>query len=229
MSAKHALLGLLRQGPAYPYQLMDRLEALLGPAWSVDEGQIYKTIKQLADNDLIEPAGGAREDRTERRHFYAITDSGGEEWDRWYGATQPVVRLPRRPLLLKITLAGGPERLKVALTQVNDYELECTKLLQEVMHARDEIPREGLHVRADHLLLRVNLGADINHLEGELKWARDARDVISRLLSQKAIWPSIRERSADPDEDHNRQGARKELFDQMAASHLRPQVDEKTD
>lgn len=226
MSAKHALLGLLRQGPAYPYQLGDRLEALLGPAWSVDSGQLYKTIKQIADSGLIEPVDGAGEDRTERRHFFVITDSGAEEFDRWFEATTDAVRLPRRPLLLKITLAG-PERMREALRQVHDYELDCTKLLQEVMRVRDEIPRQSSQVRADHLLLRVNLGADISHLEGELKWARDARDVVSKLLSQKAIWPSVRERSgAEPEESRGPRGAREELFDRMAVKHLQSPPDE---
>src|SRR6202035_3559229 len=106
MSAKHALLGLLRQGSAYPYQLADRLEECLGPALSVDAGQLYKTIKQMADGGLIELVDGGGEDRSERRHFFAITESGTEEFDRWFEATTDAVRLPRRPLLLKITLAG---------------------------------------------------------------------------------------------------------------------------
>lgn len=227
MSAKHALLGLLLQGPAYPYQLADRLKARLGPAWSVDSGQLYKTIKQLADGGLIELVDGIGEDRSDRRNVFTITTSGTEEFDRWFEATAGGVRLLRRPLLLKVTLAG-PERLKEALEQVDAYELDCTARLKEVMLTRDEIPRQGLQVRADHLLLRVNLGADISQLEGELKWARDARDVISRLLSQEAIWPSALERSStEPEKARDPRHAREELFDRMAVKHLRSAPDER--
>jgi DNA-binding PadR family transcriptional regulator len=221
MSAKHALLGLLLQGSSYPYQLADRLEERLGPSWLVDSGQIYKTIKQMVELGLIEPVERAGEDRDERRRFFAITGRGTEEFERWFEATTDRVRLPRRPLLLKITLAG-PERLNKALEQIDAYELDCTTCLKEIMRAREEIPHQGVRIRADHLLLRVNLGADVAHLEGELKWARDARDVVSRLLSQEAIWPSISERlgaSAD-------KGTREELFDLMAADLLQAIPDE---
>jgi DNA-binding PadR family transcriptional regulator len=226
MSAKHALLGLLLQGSAYPYQLADRLEARLGPAWSVDSGQLYKTIKQMESDGLIERADD-EEGQGERRHVCAITESGAEEFERWFDAATGGARLHRRPLLVKVTLAG-PERLKEALEQVDAYELDRTARLKELLRTRDEIPPQGLQARADHLLLRVNLGADIYQLEGELKWARDAHDVLSRLLSQEAIWPSAPERSgAAPEKAHDRQGAREELFDKMAAKHLRSTPDRK--
>ena len=35
MSSKHALLGLLLDRPAYPYQLADRMQQRLGPSWKV--------------------------------------------------------------------------------------------------------------------------------------------------------------------------------------------------
>lgn len=226
MSAKHALLGLLLQGSSYPYQLADRLEERLGPSWLVDSGQIYKTIKEMEELGLIEPVGRAGEDRDERRRFFAITERGTEEFERWFQATTDRVRLPRRPLLLKITLAG-PKRLDGALKQIDAYELDCTTCLKEILCAREEIPHQGVQIRADHLLLRVNLGADIAHLEGELKWARDARDVVSRLLSQKAIWPSTAEhKSPSSERTHLLDGAREELFDQMAVNLLQSTPEE---
>lgn len=226
MSAKHALLGLLLQGFSYPYQLADRLEARMGPSWLVDSGQIYKTIKQMEELGLIEPVNRAGEDRDVRRRFFAITERGTEEFERWFQATTDRARLPRQPLLLKITLAG-PKRLNEALKQIDAYELDCTTCLKEILRTREEIPHQGVQVRADQMFLRVNLGADIAHLEGELKWARDARDVISRLLSQKAIWPSIPERtSASPERTPHPEGAREELFDQMAVNLLQSKPDE---
>ena len=226
MSAKHALLGLLLQGSSYPYQLADRLEERLGPSWLVDSGQIYKTIKEMEELGLIELADRAGEEQDERRRFFAITERGAKEFERWFQTTTDRVRLPRRPLLLKVTLAG-PMRLKEALEQIDAYELDCTTCLKEVLRTREEIPRSGAQVRADHLLLRVNLGADIGHLEAELKWARDARDVVSRLLSQKAIWPSTPERrSPSPERTHLLDGAREELFDQMAVNLLQPTPEE---
>ena len=83
MSAKHALLGLLIHRPAYRYQLGERLEERLGPAWSINSGQLYQTIKRLRTEGLIERIDGALEDEDER-HVFAITASGVEEFDRWF-------------------------------------------------------------------------------------------------------------------------------------------------
>lgn len=213
MSAKHALLGLLLDRPAYPYELADRMLQRLGPAWAVNSGQLYQTIKRLEADGLIERVdrtGGARDDR----HVFSITDDGVAEFTRWFDETAVHVRLSRRPLLVQITFAG-PERLKDALAKIDAYEFECVGQLNELSRAREGITADGPLVRADHLLLRLNLAADITQLEGELKWARHAREMVSWLLARDAVWPSTRESS---DEARERRRARSELFGRMAGS-----------
>jgi DNA-binding PadR family transcriptional regulator len=211
MSAKHALLGLLLDRPAYPYQLANRLQGRLGPTWQINSGQLYQTIDRMERDGLIERVDGAVDDQDDR-HVFAITDSGVEEFERWFGSAANGVRLSRRPLLVKITLAG-PRRLKDALEQIDAYELECVLRLQELSRMRETNP-EGPQVRADYVLLRLNLSADISQLEGELQWARHAREMVSWLLTQNAIWPSAHELS-------DRKGARDELFGKMASRRPR--------
>jgi hypothetical protein len=84
-------------------------------------------------------------------------------------------------------------------------------------------------VRADHVLLRLSLSADIFQLEGELRWARQARETVSWLLEHDVVWPSARARvGAIADTELERRVIRKELFDRMSAGHLRsvPSPDE---
>jgi PadR family transcriptional regulator, regulatory protein AphA len=192
LSAKHALLGLLLQRSAYPYELADRLQGRLGPAWKVNSGQVYQTIKLMARDGLIERVDGTVESE-EERHVYAITPSGMEEFDRWFDGATPTVRLSRRPLLVKITLAG-PERLRDAIEQIDAYELSCAKRVAELMRMRDASRDTGVRVLADQVLLRLNLSADIAQLEGELRWARHARETVAWLLDQEAIWPAVQDR-----------------------------------
>jgi DNA-binding PadR family transcriptional regulator len=221
VSAKHALLGLLLRRPAYPYQLGELLQERLGPAWAINSGQLYKTIERLEEDGLIERVPVAAEERTDR-HVFTITDSGAEEFARWFDDTMSTARLSRRPLLVKITLAG-PERLKDTLKEIDAYEHDCASRLREHLRLREEIPLGGLRVRADHELLRLNLSADITQLEGELGWARHARERISWLLNREAIWPSAPERSRVPaaQATRDRQGAREQLFGRIAARQLR--------
>ena len=220
MSAKHALLGLLFYRPAYRYQLGERLEERLGPAWAINSGQLYQTIKRLEEQGLIERVDGAADDRTER-DIFAITDGGVDEFERWFGAEMGGARLLRRPLLVKITLAG-PERLKGVLEQIDAYESSCAARLKELSSEQEEIPLGGQRVRADHVLLRLGLSADIAHLDAELGWARHARQTISWLLNQDAIWPSARKRPGAPTKRaDDRESAREQLFGRIAARQRR--------
>jgi DNA-binding PadR family transcriptional regulator len=215
MSAKHALLGLLLERPAYPYQLADRMRQRLGPAWKINSGQLYQTVKALEREGLIERAGNGDPDH-EDRHVFEITELGVSEFERFFCQTPAPVRLSRRPLLVKITFAG-PQKLEKALAKVDAYERECAQQLAQVGRLREELPADGALLRADHLLLRLNLSADIFQLEGELRWARHAREMLSWLASRETVWPSGRERS-EPPAQSARGDARKELFGRMAGS-----------
>lgn len=208
MSAKHALLGLLLDRADYPYQLADRLARRLGPAWEVNSGQLYQTVKALERDGLIERVPGGDGER-EERHVFAITQAGVCEFERWFDHAPDPVRLPRRPLLLKITFAG-PERLGEAIAKIDAYERECAQRLNEIAALRDEMPTQGSLVRADALLLRLNLSSDVFQLEGELRWATHVRELMCWLRENEAVWPSPRGREGA--------GARRELFGRMADS-----------
>ncbi|HUA74711.1 MAG TPA: PadR family transcriptional regulator [Solirubrobacteraceae bacterium] len=193
MSAKHALLGLLLHRPAYRYQLGDRLQERLGPAWKINSGQLYQTIERLEDDGLIERVDAVGDGQPERDVF-TVTTTGIEEFERWFEGSLSRARLLRRPLLVKITLAG-PARLRATLKEVDSYEHDCAACLRDHLRLRDTIPLGGLRVRADHELLRLNLTADIMQLEAELGWVRHARERIAWLLDQDAIWPVPQRRS----------------------------------
>ncbi|MGA9315712.1 MAG: PadR family transcriptional regulator [Solirubrobacteraceae bacterium] len=219
MSTKHALLGLLIEGSSYPYQLADRLKERLGPAWELSSGQVYNTIRKMEEEELIEPVADGSGDR-KRRRLVSITDNGEREFEDWLEAVLVAVKLPRRPELLKITLAG-PARLKTVLGHLDAYEERYTKRLNEFKEVSNLIPHQRTLVRADHVLLRLNLSFDISLLEGELQRAREMREMLLWLHAQpEAVWPSI----ADPSKTQKaraRHDARDELFEEMAATQRR--------
>lgn len=221
MSARHALLGLLLDRPAYRYQLGYRLQERLGPAWAINSGHLYQTIDRLEKEGLIERIDGAPEDRGDR-HIFEITAGGVDEYERWFERDIGAAQLLRRPLLVKITLAG-PERLQSALRQIAAYERDCATRLRELSSKRDEIRTNGPRVRADHVLLRLGLSADITHMEGELGWARHAHEMVSWLFDHDAIWPHTHRRArTSPGKASAHEGAREELFGRIARRRLRP-------
>jgi DNA-binding PadR family transcriptional regulator len=214
VSAKHALLGLLLDRPAYPYQMADRMQQRLGPSWRVNSGTLYNTVKAMEEDGLIERVERVPTARGDR-HVYSITDGGVREFERWFEKTPDAVRLPRRPLLVKITFAG-PHRLAQVMDKVDAYERECAERLSGIAGMREALPAAGQElVRADQLLLRLNLSSDIFALEGELRWALGARELLGWLSAQEhAVWPA---QSPGPS---GRAGAnaRKQLFTRIAGA-----------
>lgn len=216
MSARHALLGLLLDRPAYPYDLGNRLEEQLGPTWALNPGQLSRAIARMRKEGLIirVPA----EDRRGRK-VVAITEKGIAEVERWWSEeSQSGAPLFRRPLLVKLTLAG-PEHLRATLRQIEAYELDCAERLKDIARRREAVP-EGPQLRADHVLLRLGLRGDMFQLEGELGWARHAHQVVSWLLNRETIWPTRDRPAAESTDD--RRHARERLFERMAAKHLEP-------
>ena len=189
MAAKHVLLGLLLDRPAYPYQLADRMQQRLGPSWKVRSGPLYQAVGGLERDQLIERVESVPTVRGDR-HVYSITERGIEEFERWFEQTADTVRLSR-PLLVKITFAG-PDRLARAMSKVDEYERDCAERLTATAAICETLPAtDGGLLRADHLLLRLNLSSDIYALEGELRWAQDARELLTLLTEEKrAIWPN---------------------------------------
>ena len=191
VSAKHAVLGLLLEGPAYQYELRDRLKHRLGPAWEVNTGQLSRVVAELERDELIAPVAPVAT-RNRRRRFYCITERGMEELERWLEEEDEGVKLPRRPLLVKLTLGGRQLLQDNALAMLDAYEADCTHMTEELNRLLAEIPPDGSLVRADRLLLRLNLSADVAHVQGELAWARYARQMIAWLLTRDAVWPPTR-------------------------------------
>jgi DNA-binding PadR family transcriptional regulator len=214
MSAAHAVLGLLIDKPSYPYELANQLQHRLGPAWAINTGQLSQIIKRLEKEGLIERVDGAVGARDDRQVF-AITGVGIHEFDTWFAASLPGARRARRPLLVKISLAG-PERLSEALKQIDDYESECAAELRQLTSEKARIV-DGPIMRADHECLRLNLTVDIIQKEGDLEVAKVAREKVALLLEQKAVWPSARGRADTASDDKRiREGVREELFRGMA-------------
>jgi PadR family transcriptional regulator AphA len=215
MSAKHAVLGLLQQRAAYPYELADRLQARLGPAWAINSGQLSQTIRALESAGLIEQVARSSAGRSDRNVF-AVTEQGTRELERWWDEDETAdLRLIRRPLLVKLVLAG-PDQLKDALGQVEAYERRCAERIKEIMEKREEVPLDGIQVRAEDVLLRVGLSADIFQLEAELKWARHAHQALSWLRERGAVWPA-HAAASERSRAQASQDAREELFGRMAA------------
>ncbi len=218
-ATSYALLGLLIERDAYAYELADRMQSRLG--WEVNSGQVSQAMRLMERRGLVEATrtDARLESKRKDRVVYRITEKGVAAFVRWFerDSNEPRSSRIRRPLLVKINLAGSPERLADIRAQIDSYEEDCVKQLNAVYGERDDVRIGQIPVRADHLLLRLGLMGDIYQLEAELSWVRAAREMVAQLLNTHAIWPSSQRRPEQDEATRARRAAEQQLFGRMAA------------
>src|ERR1700741_3745937 len=74
--AEPALLLLLRERPAYGYELLERLPELTGEA-RVEMGNLYRLLRALEEERLV------TSEWSDGKRTYAITDHGRALLDQW--------------------------------------------------------------------------------------------------------------------------------------------------
>lgn len=94
MSPEFALLGFLAQGPAYGYDLYQRLTAELGQVWHISLSQVYNILKRLEDQGVILGETAAHEKLPARRLFH-LTEAGQQSlpFNMGWGECEKVVIL----------------------------------------------------------------------------------------------------------------------------------------
>lgn len=96
MSLRHAVLGLLVDGPASGYDLMKRFNTSLANVWPATQSQVYGELARLAEAGLIEVAAEGPRGRKE----YTLAEEGLAELRRWLVEDKPEPR--RSGALLRV-------------------------------------------------------------------------------------------------------------------------------
>jgi DNA-binding PadR family transcriptional regulator len=102
MSVKHALLGLLSEGPKYGHQLRQEFEERTGDVWPLNVGQVYTTLQRLERDGLAESAEGEADGP---QNVYRITVAGEHELAEWLRTPPDMTSPPRDELVIKVLVA----------------------------------------------------------------------------------------------------------------------------
>jgi DNA-binding PadR family transcriptional regulator len=103
MSVRHALLGLLSEGPKYGLQLREEFEARTGEVWPLNVGQVYTTLQRLERDGLVE-SDGTGDDGPQKG--FRITAAGEEELAGWLRTPPDLSSPPRDELVIKVLVAA---------------------------------------------------------------------------------------------------------------------------
>jgi DNA-binding PadR family transcriptional regulator len=90
------VLHFMKQGPSYGNQLMERISSVTAGVLSVNPNTMYPLLRQLEERGLIEGKWEHPERRS--RRYYAITDSGREEYERLEREVRPFLESIQRSI-----------------------------------------------------------------------------------------------------------------------------------
>ena len=98
-----ALLGLIRRGPIYGYDLIQKLSLPDSPSkvWQVKIGQIYAYLNKLEEQGYLTSTRQQQSDYPARR-FYTITPAGEQAFLEWMRTPVSTVRDLRQLFMLKL-------------------------------------------------------------------------------------------------------------------------------
>ena len=166
MSVKYALLGILAKDQKHGYDLKEAFEESVGDFWTVNYGQIYRTLDRLERDGLVEWHEEPQERRPDRK-VYRITPKGISELRVWL--TQPVTgpRPLRDELFVKMLFLLPHDRraiLELIAQQKNVYLAQ----MQRLTNRKFELSQRS--DRNKQLVNELLMDAALFHAEADVRW-----------------------------------------------------------
>lgn len=189
MSVRHALLGLLSEGPKYGHQLRQEFEERTGDVWPLNVGQVYTTLQRLERDGLVE-ADGADDDTPQRT--YRVTGEGRAELEAWFRTPPDLTSPPRDELVIKVLMA------------VSLPDVDVDEILQVHRRYLVELMQQWTRLKEDEaefdLGLALVVDAELLRLDSVVKWLDAAAGRLRRATVEQPIpgpaAPKIRRRLA---------------------------------
>jgi DNA-binding PadR family transcriptional regulator len=142
-----SILGFLHKEPQTGWELAARLEDVIGDFWNVTRSQIYRELKILAEQGLVESMkSGPRDSQP-----YRVTEAGRKAFRRWI-AQPPGPPNMRMPLVLQVFFGDAvpPKDLARSLADLRAYH-------EKRLAAYRGFEAEVEHGSSSHDALRLGL------------------------------------------------------------------------
>jgi len=190
MSMKYAVLGLLVQRRGYGYDLVQRFEEQVGPAWQLNAGAIYVALDKLEQEGLVRPVTSVGDSAPTRRRttrgaprvIYEATADGVERFEDWM-ATGSSMSPMREELHLKLALSS-PRNLGRLIELTYEQEQACLDRLEEHLGATSFEELIASSQPWSALASVMVRDAEIAHLQATVEWLRRIREAM-RWLQQR--------------------------------------------
>jgi DNA-binding PadR family transcriptional regulator len=173
MSVRHALLGLLSEGPKYGLQLRQEFEARTGEIWPLNVGQVYTTLQRLERDGLVESDDDAEEGPQKGFH---LTPEGEAELAAWLRTPPDLSSPPRDELVIKVVVAlGMPD------ADVHDVIQVHRRYLVELMQQWTRLKEDEAEFDLGFALV---VDAELFRLDALARWLDAADGRIKRAATE---------------------------------------------
>lgn len=109
MSLEIGILGFLEMKPLSGYDIKKLFNVSAAYFWPADQAQIYRSLKKLAVEGLVELKECARGETVDRR-VYAITEKGQEALHTWVSTPTQSDFISRLPFIMHLFFSGTLNR-----------------------------------------------------------------------------------------------------------------------
>lgn len=173
---KGALLGLVLERPGHGYDLANRLNTRLGPAWRLEANRVYRLLDDLERSGLVRyEVQPSRHGPRQLRAVYHPTEHARLALVRWMETSVPR-EAARSVLQAKIAVAREEDAFRL-LEALKRYERDCLELSQSL-----EPPTTVSHTWRG-LVIDCARDAIDAQLKAEVDWARRTRQRIGEYVA----------------------------------------------
>jgi DNA-binding PadR family transcriptional regulator len=183
MSVRHALLGLLSEGPKYGLQLRQEFEARTGDVWPLNVGQVYTTLQRLERDGLVESDDTAEEGP---QKGFRITPEGEAELAQWLHTPPDLSSPPRDELVIKVLVAARMPGVDVS-DLIQSHRRYLVELMQQWTRLKEDEAQFDLG-------LALVVDAELFRLDSVIRWL----DAADGRIKRAAVEPAAPVRSALP-------------------------------
>ena len=170
MSLAHAVLALVAERRGYGYELVQRFDERVGPAWRLNASAVYPALDHLERSELVTSAPRRGSTRRSPRIVYAATPAGLGALGDWLGATKASPEPVRSELHLRLAFAQPHHRTAIR-AQLEAHAHACAELRARYPRATSRSGAVGGAALLDT--------AVVARLDAELTWLAHARETLA--------------------------------------------------
>jgi DNA-binding PadR family transcriptional regulator len=179
---RYTVLGVLTLRPMSGYDIKKFIEGSIANFWRESFGQLYPTLRELAEEALVTRRVEEQEGKPDR-YVYRITPEGRQELQEWL--TDPAEsEVPRSELLLKLFF-GAEVSTEASLRHVQRRREELEANLAVLGAIQEQLQSEKRTAPGlPYWLLTIRQGVLVD--EALLKWCDEVEVVLRRRKGRSA-------------------------------------------